>query len=277
MADYDEDIPADEKVAIASDFVMNAPPGEFNEVFNDVRVLLNDDALLKEGAAEAFVNYNEESFTPAQLDDDSKVLITKHGRQSDGRYIDPKTKQVFKFDHLRKEVSDLEAAAGAGAHEELRAAVETEAETYVKDHYHTGTTSVYDTDAGIVVCVEDHKYQPRNFWNGRWRSEWTVSPDGQVIGKLYVHVHYYEDGNVQLRSSKEITDTIKVDDATSAAKALFKIVLAAENEYQTAISENYNTMSETTFKALRRALPITRSKVDWNKILSYKIGKELKK
>ena len=51
------------------------------------------------------------------------------------------------------------------------------------------------------------------FRNGKWRSQWSLTfPESggtvEITGILKVQVHYYEDGNVQLVSSKEIKDTV---------------------------------------------------------------------
>lgn len=52
----------------------------------------------------------------------------------------------------------------------------------------------------------------------------------------------------------------------SAAKVL-ALIESEEGDYQTSLTETYQGMSEKTYKSLRRALPMTRSKMDWDKVL----------
>lgn len=283
MSDYAEQIPDHEKIRIVSNFIKSAPPGEFSEVFNDVRVLLDNDQLLKEGASSAFSQYTMEQFTPAKVNDDV-VLVTVHGQSDGSKYLDPRNKIAFKYDHLRKEASEASTASVDNQAEPFRAALDKRVQAYLKDHYPNGVVTVYGTSSGsqieLTVCIEDHKFSPRNFWNGRWRSEWSVSfspgSSAELKGVLRVQVHYYEDGNVQLVSSKDIKKTVKTSSEEATAKEIVQVLSTAESDYQSAITDNYKTMSQTTFKALRRALPVTRTRVDWNKIAAYNIGTELK-
>ncbi|VDN04279.1 unnamed protein product [Thelazia callipaeda] len=275
-----------DNIRIVSNFLLHSPPGEFNEVFNDVRMLLNNDALLKDGCAAAFAEYNKEQFIPVKLEGvEKQTLITSFNEMPDGRFYDPRSRKSFKYEHLRKEAIDIqsESTNDIGA-EFWRKALQEEADKYIDSHYEeTGLAVVFVTKGTLTLCIESHRYQPKNFWNGRWRSQWIIPfADGknelcEIKGIIKVHVHYYEDGNVQLVSTKEASAKVAYTaDLAQTARDVFKAIWSEESRYQDAVQENYQQMSTTTFKALRRQLPITGVKFDWNNTHAYRISKDLK-
>jgi len=284
MSDTEEEISNEEKASIVGGFISHAPPGEVDDVIRDARILLNDDNTFKDTIVEALSKYQQSQFMPVNLDENTSVLLTPHGYTNNGRFVDPKSGKSFRFDFSKKTCVDLEDSdVNCNASEPWRKEIDVAISEYVKEFYPAGVSTVYgkeeDGNMLITACIEDHKYSPENFWNGKWRSEWKVVVSGDsatVTGVLKTQVHYYEDGNVQLVSQKECKDQVKeVTSEKQLAEAVRKLVEKFEHEYQNGVFENYYSMSTTTFKALRRQLPVTRSKIDWNKILGYSIGKEI--
>jgi len=216
---------------------------------------------------------------------DHQCLITKHNEVSPNEYLDTVGGVVVTFDHIKQVVTGTRAISGEqdSSIEPFRKAIEAATVAYVDDHYANGTGAVYSSKAGgenqVTICISSSIFNPNNFWNGRWRAAWTVNfkPGGQAKLEANIHivVHFFEDGNVQLVSKfKKNSQINAASDGKAFADALLKHIAKLELEYQNALENSYNTMGETTFKALRRVLPVTREKVKWEKIGNYKLGSE---
>ena len=75
----------------------------------------------------------------------------------------------YRYDHLRKEATDFQPWSPDSSIEALRSAIETEATAYALNHYKHGICSTFSTvneegAKAVVVCIEDHQFQPKNYW-----------------------------------------------------------------------------------------------------------------
>ncbi|KAG5352917.1 hypothetical protein C0989_012154 [Termitomyces sp. Mn162] len=134
----------DKRVEIASNFLLQSPPGEINDVINDVRNIVSDDDLLKEGLLPAIRTYNLAQFivvdvpgTDHQVNNVLAAMAFRsvisevareaaaactssnpeaseeegEGKAEDAadeeRFLDPRSMTSFVFNHLSLEASDI--------------------------------------------------------------------------------------------------------------------------------------------------------------------------
>ena len=84
-------------------------------------------------------------------------------------------------------------------------------------------------------------------------------------------MHYYEDGNVRLLTDKPVAAQI----SSGTGAAIVKEISATEKKYQDELNKGFVSLSEGAFKGLRRQLPVTRQKIEWDRVTGYRLGQDI--
>ncbi|KAH6688278.1 F-actin-capping protein subunit alpha [Plectosphaerella plurivora] len=263
------------ELEIVSAFVEGAPPGELADVVADIKSLTETNPDIISELGPAFQKYNEEQFVTVKLPGSSQsVIVSSHNSLGNGQYFDVESSSSFSFDHVSQKASNAQSYVLEGAQADLVKSTLKSLGSYVKEHFANAAFGVYPTedDSKVAVIIVSNKYSPNNFWNGRWRSLYIYDPSsGSLEGSVKVDVHYYEDGNVRLLTNKSTTASIPSGTGAGIAKE----ISLAEKKYQEELNKGFVNLSEGAFKGLRRQLPVTRQKIEWDKVTSYRLGQDI--
>nr|XP_009670240.1 PREDICTED: F-actin-capping protein subunit alpha-3 [Struthio camelus australis] len=253
-----------------------APPGEFAQVVQDLQALVQDQELLRREATRARARHNKSHFPPARINGHT-VLVTRYNDLGGNRFFDPQDKLSFAFDHLsglagQYQLHDVLLDEG----ELWRGALQKGLAAYVSCHFPAGNCSVFRKNVRetqiFVACIEAHHYQPSGYWNGLWKSDWTLAltpATTQVTGIFFLQMHYFNGANLHVTVSKSVSEPLKVIDRSQLAIDFVKFVKAEDTKLHVAILENMQALSEDIWgKNLRRKLPITRTFINWNRLLN---------
>ncbi|KAI3320311.1 subunits of heterodimeric actin filament capping protein Capz [Xylariaceae sp. AK1471] len=262
-------------LATVESFVEGAPPGELVDVINDIKNLTVNEPSLVSNLGPAFKKYNEEQFASVKLPGSSQqVIISSHNSLGDGRYFDVESSSSFVFDHASQKASAVQSYALEGTQADLVKSTLKSLSTYAKEHYPSASYGVFPTenDTKVAIIIVANKYSPNNYWNGRWRSLYIFNPSsGSLEGSIKVDVHYYEDGNVRLLTNKPVASSI----SSSTGAGICKEIATGEKKYQEELNRGFTSLSEGAFKGLRRQLPVTRQKIEWDRVASYRVGQDI--
>mmetsp|Transcript_6968 Transcript_6968/g.13545 ORF Transcript_6968/g.13545 Transcript_6968/m.13545 type:complete len:287 (-) Transcript_6968:131-991(-) len=277
--DYEE-VSDEEKLQIAQHFLLSSPPGQFSEVLTDVKKLLPSSLISPEMLTGIAKAYSSRHLALVDVGG-TYIPICKEAEIDATKYVDSSSKKMVKVDHASwtgtyAEDKPLPPTVFDSSVEGKRQAVMDAVLDYVGKHFDGARSGagVFSKGGKITVVISAEKVNLKNFWSGSWVSTWVLE-GGNLTGTSKVRAHYFEEGNVQLQTSKTYGPIpISSSDDAGVGKAVGEEISKAEQELHMSLGAMYVNMSEETLKSMRRVMPVTRSKMEWN-LAAHKMVKQL--
>lgn len=265
----------EETLQIAQHYLLSSPPGQFNEVLSDVRKIIPD-GLLTDALASGMARLaNLKNNKVVSLPNGHKTVVSSSGEIDNTHYFDPITGNVFILDHFTTVTADDSDSVQYNLQdkkkENERSALQLEINKYVSSAYPSEFSAggVFARDGKIIIVITGEKTSLKNFWSGKWNSVWQVTFDDESVanisGDIKTHIHIFEDGNLQLQSNKIIASkTLSYQSNEELYTKIISYIKTEETSLQNGFEEMYSDMQSETLRAMRRVMPITRTKMEWN-------------
>lgn len=131
-----------EKEKIIHQLVLQAPPGEFVNVFDNLCLLIHDEKLMHHQGEYAGHQHCQKYSVPLCLDG-NPVLLSHHNVVGDFQFVDQQSKLSFRFDLLQNQLKDIQSHGVIWNETEyVRTVVLYALKLYVNDHYPAGNGNV---------------------------------------------------------------------------------------------------------------------------------------
>eukprot|EP00461_Guttulinopsis_vulgaris_P004530 UN04532 len=213
-------------------------------------------------------DYNVTQYVQIQLPEGRSMITTPYNEVNAKSYFDPVTNNVYEVDHIQNKVISQVGTHQGSQHESFRQQVQTALNDYVKRSFKqgpgtkvkvVGQATVVNNE--LVICISAINSNLSAFWTGNWRCTYKL-PIGatKMSADIRVNVHYFEDGNVQLDSDYSPEIDVKANDAADIIKQIDNL----ESSFYAKLESIYLDMPQKTIKQLRRALPISQTKFNWD-------------
>ena len=253
-------------VNVAKYIVKKTPIGHLGKSLENLRAVVGEQVMDTDDVKKEIHNYGETHLSAVNNDvTNTKVVISSLTKDSEGFYHDQGQKVKFK---IGLESGAVEEAQSIEVQNNLRDTVQQKVKAYLEKCYKMDVTrhNVYFDGANkIVVLISVHNLNLKSFWSGEWLSTWELDINGkQIKGTLRANTYYYEEGNIQFNLDTKFNGTAKGGDIGAIADSLVEFIKTSENSVQLELEKVYDELSENYIKPLRRKLPVTGTKMNWN-------------
>ena len=146
-----------------------------------------------------------------------------------------------------------------------RAGVAEAVDGYVYRVFKEGTTTAslcFNQNGQLQIDISCINLNFPAYWGGEWQSVWCVDTQNSTIsGQVKINNHYFEAGNIQFNLDKTFEPyPLASADGAGIVAAIEKLETAHQMEIET-LQEG---LQDGILKRMRRRLPVTGQKFDWD-------------